>query len=283
MYENIAAIWKISKDASGIMGALNNYRNYVKKRWRSRRSPLPDDVALFLEYSFSPKLQCFGKTGDLSLSSQRREKIRENTGIIPPLDRRSIAESINADLNASIELFIAIGKHKGLEFKPRFDAALKKEYHNKSGFVIGGPVPNDTSEDFLEHIKGATGLEFKFDLNNKHYPLITPVGDFMPVYDEKEETYGTDYGIIIRMPNPYMHKNTSILLMGCTGYATFATSKMFTEPQLLEGTILSEINEDYRDESFYLIIEADIGHTGDIQRIRPISLNHLKELDEKWR
>lgn len=282
MYRDIAATWEILKDVPVITGALNNYLNDVRKRWRVKQSTLPDDVALFLEYSFSPELQCFGKTGNFFLSSQRREKIRENTGLIPPRDSRLISESIHADLNASIELLSTIGKYKRLEFKPRIDAALKKEYYNKSGFVIGGPVPNDTSEDFLKLIKEATGLEFKFDLNNQHYPLITPVGRFMPVYNEKDETYDTDYGIIIRMPNPYMRKNTVILLMGCTGYATFASSKIFTEPQLLEENILSEINEDYRDESFYLIIEADIGLTGDIQQIRPISLNPLKELDEKW-
>ena len=286
MNGDIAAIWEISKDAPRIMGALKNHISDVKKRWRARRSPLPYDVALFLENSFSPKLLCLGKTGDVVLSSQRREKIRESTGIVPPLDRRAIAESINADLSASIELLSALGKHKGLEFKFQIDETLKKEYYNKSGFVIGGPVPNDTSEYFLNQIKDSTGLKFDFGLEKPggHYPLITPIDTFEPLYDENRQTYDIDYGIILRIPNLRMRKNTVILLMGCKGYATLAASKVFTEPELVEGKILSEINNDYHDKSFYLVIEVRLERTtGHIERIIPIALNPLTELDEKWR
>jgi len=282
---NVDSIWDIAKDVPRIVGALQKYSNEIKKRWHAKRSPLPYNVALFLEHTFSPRLLCFGKTGDVVLSAQRREKIRTITSVTPAIDKRRIAESINTDLRASLELFTDLGKHKGLEFKLQIDEVLKKEYYNKSGFVIGGPVPNDTSEYFLNQIDSCTGLKFDFDLRKPdgHYPLVTPTETFEPVYDEDRQTYDTDYGIIIRVPNIRMPRNKVVLLMGCKGYATLAVAKLFTEPNLVKGDILSEINEDYCDKSFYLVVETHIGKTtGLIEKICPITLGPLKKIDEKW-
>lgn len=94
--------------------------------------------------------------------------------------------------------------------------------------LVGGPEHNRLTRRFLDRLSGS-GLAIADQVDNVIYWKKTPEEEvFTPVtIDQRVER---DYGLIIRMANPFASSDTTVCLFsGTHTYGTIAAARFFTE------------------------------------------------------
>ncbi len=260
-----------------IAGWFYSKRREIKARIKAIGYNVPYELAKFLEYSIGRE-ECFVKTGSIVKEAARRCRIIDPVSRIriaePLLDCHNKADNLNTDHAAGLKLIIPwIGSYlrSNLEFMEELSSY---EQYRKFGFSIGGPVPNELTEDTLWWLEQRLGFDLHFDLTNPHYPLIIPgiKQPFEPKYEESLKTYSRDYGVILRMPNPRNEVKKIIVLMGCKGYGSEGAALA-----LSNLSFLKEINRKSKDRNFCSIVECELDpHIGQVTEIKEVHFAPLE-------
>jgi len=134
---------------------------------------------------------------------------------------------------------------------------------------LGGPKNNDFSRIFLKKIEQlniATQNESTIYWFHNHSQ-----DSYIGTTNEKKVT--TDYGLIIRMENPFVtnsEKPSIILLSGSHTYGTIAAAKYFTENLVKEHLLISTTKR-----NLFIIVECDVfdGYPVGIKEIKRYESN----------
>ncbi|MGI4742602.1 MAG: hypothetical protein ACRYG7_46180 [Janthinobacterium lividum] len=136
---------------------------------------------------------------------------------------------------------------------------IKNKLHNDL-LLLGGSKHNAYTEDFIEKIQELNIVNhykkvmvWKKTLDNKDR-----------VYEGKEKLNEAtqemevikDYGLIIRMKNPYSYPNkerTICLFAGSHTYGTIAAAKFFTEEYVEENSFFKK-----KHENIFLLVECEV-------------------------
>jgi hypothetical protein len=134
--------------------------------------------------------------------------------------------------------------------------------------LLGGPDANVISKEAISMI--TTNIRFG-DPTSHHIALYDTIGKnlFKPHGPADSEEISTDYGAIIRAPNPFAPEKHLLLIAGSFGYGTwagtrFAISKPFTKNKIV-----------VKSESVECLVEADIVLKTPLS-IRPIFLRKIE-------
>lgn len=135
--------------------------------------------------------------------------------------------------------------------------------------LLGGPKNNEFSRIFLKKIE-------QFNIANQSESIIYWLHNksqdtFVGSTNEKKVT--TDYGLIIRMQNPFVtssEKSSIILLSGSHTYGTIAAAKYFTENLVKEHLFFRSTKR-----NLFIIVECDVfdGYPVGIKEIKRYESN----------
>lgn len=265
--------WGIVITATGVAipvaGWFYNKRTEIIARIKATRYRVPYEIAEFLENSIRGQ-QCFVKKGSIIKEPARRCRIIDpikGVPIVTPLaDCHNKADNLNTDHVAGLKSVIPwLGSYlrPKLEF---VDELASYEQYRKAGFSIGGPIPNELTEDALWWLQQRIQFDLQFDFTNPHYPLTIPgiKNPFEPKYEDVLRTYTKDYGVILRMPNPRDETKKIIVLMGCKGYGTEGAALAVSN-----RSFLKEINKRSKGRNFCSVIECQIDtQIGQVSKIK---------------
>lgn len=98
--------------------------------------------------------------------------------------------------------------------------------------VLGGPSSNEIARRIWLQIQSFIPFSFDYenhiihDINSKYEPLL-----------DSEGKLKVDYGLLIRMKNPYNREKSILLSMGCHGYSTSGSIEALTRLQYAKQII----------------------------------------------
>jgi hypothetical protein len=116
---------------------------------------------------------------------------------------------------------------------------------NQNIVLFGGTISNAVTYRFLKATKTALSFE-----GHKIHDKNTNE-DFEPEYDKNELC--KDYGIVMRVPNPYNTSKKFFLFAGCYDYGTYFGAKIATDPKSVQ-----RILKDTHDDDFELIVCGEV-------------------------
>ena len=158
----------------------------------------------------------------------------------------------------------SLGKAYNLKIKNiTLSTSLHKKNIEKDLILMGGPKNNEFSSFLLEKINDLTIVTQTKECISWLRPEEKE--DFFPIV--KNRKVKSDYGIIIRMKNPFdTNKKTSITLFsGFHTYGTIAASKYFTEQYIKSLKFFKKSKE-----NIFLIIQCDVidGYPTDLKLVK---------------
>ncbi|MDO7873799.1 hypothetical protein Q5H93_03575 [Hymenobacter sp. ASUV-10] len=120
--------------------------------------------------------------------------------------------------------------------------------------LLGGKKHNEKTRKFLEKIDklGVVSCDSDDEISWK-----VEGSERVYIGETTGEKVVKDYGLIIRMKNPYSSFDASpasvCLFAGCHTYGTIAAAKYFTEEYIKQHSLLSKIHQ-----SVFIIVECDV-------------------------
>ena len=115
-----------------------------------------------------------------------------------------------------------------------------KEHLDKNLIILGGPIANKVTENFWPLI--SKQLPFYFD--QEKMTIIAGQREYCPQLDENNILI-KDYGIIMRLLNPYNNNKYIVLAMGCHGFSTHGLINMMVEIKSAKKLIKATKNKDF--------------------------------------
>ena len=118
-------------------------------------------------------------------------------------------------------------------------------------FVLGGPAVNQAARRIVELIQTMLPFIWRYD------PVGISIADrvYEPSYEPGTGKVVQDYGVIIRIANPYdnSRQHWVMLVMGCHGFGTEGTARVLRENQLSQ-----ELVNEVGDKSFVAIVAVGV-------------------------
>jgi hypothetical protein len=100
-----------------------------------------------------------------------------------------------------------------------YSSALPKEFYKENLIVVGGPVNNTCSKLVLDQVKEM----IHFD----GFQLFDSTGQYSATYDENDNAL-VDYGIVLRISNPFDPTKDLILVAGCDTYGVLGAATLIS-------------------------------------------------------
>lgn|GEM_PF-4530833 len=136
----------------------------------------------------------------------------------------AVAEAEMAGVaRASLDLGYCFGAYN---VWPEVCKSKTEKYRNDNLFLIGGPVHNYLCNDLIGN--RTEGTRFSKDGNILHYQ-----GKDYTCRFRNDGTPEEDYGIIIKMPNPFNPERWIIICAGCRAFGTLAATMALCNPVVL--------------------------------------------------
>lgn len=117
--------------------------------------------------------------------------------------------------------------------------------------VLGGPSVNETARRMIDIIQ--TALPFSWKLEPVGISIANRV--YEPSYDSVSKKVTQDYGVIVRVPNPYDNSRQRwvVMVMGCHGFGTEGTAQVLRERHLSQ-----ELVKAVGDKPFVAIVAVGV-------------------------
>lgn len=185
----------------------------------------------------------------------------ETLAIIASLEHMIDKDSTSAGMYDSLALgeirtlFSKLGKTTLPIYMSKYPPSEKL---SENIVLFGGPISNAITYRFLKATKNVLSFE-----GHKIHDKNTNE-DFEPEYDKNELC--KDYGILMRVTNPYNTSKKFFLFAGCYDYGTYFAAKIATDPRSVE-----RILKDTHDDDFELVVCGEVvekrSQTAEIVRV----------------
>ena len=150
-----------------------------------------------------------------------------------------------SDIDTIIEIEKLFWKvKKGIIISP--SAQLPRELLSTNLIVLGGPISNELTQRVFSMVD----LQCQFDIERQLIKVSQSGDEYMPVISEDNRQVLIDYGIIIKLSNPFNTENKMMILAGCHGFGTYSAILAATSPRLA-NEILNKVG----GENFVVILK----------------------------
>jgi hypothetical protein len=155
-----------------------------------------------------------------------------------PLKRSTPRVSFN-ELQAYVNINKTLTKINISTIPVSSEIALE-EIREKNLIILGGPIANKVTANFWPII--SKQFPFYFDLEKQI--ILTGQRDYCPQLNENS-ILTKDYGIIMRVSNPYNNDKHIVLAMGCHGFSTHGLINMMVKVESAKKLIKATNNKDF--------------------------------------
>ncbi|RZB30972.1 MAG: hypothetical protein AEth_00926 [Candidatus Argoarchaeum ethanivorans] len=147
-----------------------------------------------------------------------KEDIYVISGSIDEETNKGIALLMGPDASAAANLYQTIEDiYSNSKVKHIYSTTNQSIYIDENIVSVGGPVHNVCTENLMKHLKSIVFFDENDALNYKGQ------------IHSKSEEIDEDYGLIIRMINPFATTRKALIIAGCGSHGVLAASILFNK------------------------------------------------------
>jgi len=115
--------------------------------------------------------------------------------------------------------------------------------------VLGGPISNEVTQRVFSMVD----VQCQFDVEGQLIRISQSGEEYIPVLSADNRQVLIDYGILIKLSNPFNPESKMMILAGCHGFGTYSAILAANSPRLA-----NEILNRAGRESFAVILKSQI-------------------------
>ena len=197
--------------AGGLANAVAAAAERINDRVRTLGKLRPDPPSFWRPFIDSPSTIALGRFSQFNSF--------EASGMLGVGDAACLA-TVAADLRGRYGFNPAVGQAD----------LMSGEALGHSLIIVGGPDNNSIAREMFKRIR--TGLQLgNPDANEISFRSAITRRTYVPRAEDGEVL--TDYGVILRAPNPFAPERRVLLLFGCYGFGTWAAAKYVCSDEFL--------------------------------------------------
>jgi hypothetical protein len=151
---------------------------------------------------------------------QRIYVVSGSIGVDVPTEiKTAILAGPDADAASSVIATLGL-LYPQAEIQHVYSSSFPREEYKENLVIIGGPVNNQCAASFLDYVKDRAHYtkDFEFVTNNSRYSTQ---------YDKNQHSI-LDYGVIIRITNPFNNARDVIIISGCDTHGVLAAATLIS-------------------------------------------------------
>ena len=157
-------------------------------------------------------------------SFTNKEDVYVISGSIDDKTNKDIALLMGPDASAASNLYRTIEDiYPGSKVKHIYSTTHQSIYIDENIVSVGGPTHNTCTENLMKHLKSIVFFDENDALNYKDQ-----------IYSKSEEQ-DEDYGLIIRMENPFATTRKALIVAGCGSHGVLAASMFFNKTRKIKN------------------------------------------------